>query len=246
MPHAEATSGSSLGSEFRAGLRFFFGNSSLRTLIIALVAALLAAGAFQALDLFFVTKNLHTPPAYYGLLETAQGLGMLLGAVVATAVTARAGITRVIWISLFALGALALVYARLTSFLPAAILLFVLGIPLAALTVACDPLILRVTPRHLIGRVIAIITPITTCAGMVGMALAGYLDSTVLRGFHADILGQPVGPIDTIFTAAGLLVLLGGWCAFVGLRGEDSPAPAESEYVARAVSRADDQAIGVH
>jgi MFS family permease len=213
--------------EFGTGVRFFFSSHKLRTLTVALVIALLGAGAFQALDLFFVTRNLHAPASNYGVLEAAQGLGMLLGAVLASMFTARAGLTRVIWSSLVVTGLLALVYARLTSFLPAAMLLFVLGIPLASISVACEPLILSLTPRELIGRVLAIIAPITTLAGMLGVALAGYLDSVVLRGFHIDVLGQHFGTIDSIFSGAGLLAVLGGFFALAGLRGRTTP-PAES------------------
>jgi hypothetical protein len=47
-------------------------------------------------------------------------------------------------------------------------LLFVMGIPLASISVACEPLILSVTPRELIGHVLAIIALITTLAAMLG------------------------------------------------------------------------------
>jgi MFS family permease len=213
--------------EFGAGVRFFVGNRKLRTLTVALVIALFGAGAFQALDLFFITRNLHAPPSNYGLLEAAQGLGMLLGAVLASIFSARTGLTRVIWSSLVTTGVLALIYARLTSFLPAAMLLFVIGIPLAFIAVAVQPLVLSLTPRDLIGRVLAVIAPITTLAGMLGVALAGYLDSVVLRSFHLEVLGQHFGPIDSIFSGAGLLAVLGGFFALAGLRGRSSP-PAES------------------
>jgi MFS family permease len=209
--------------EFGTGLRYFLGNRKLRTLTVALVIALFGAGAFQALDLFFVTRNLHAPAADYGLLDAAQGLGMLLGAVLASIFSARAGLTRVVWSALVITGLLALVYARLTSFLPAAMLVFVLGIPLASISVAVQPLVLSLTPRDLIGRVLAIITPITTLAGMLGVALTGYLDSVVLRSFHAVALGQHFGPIDSIFSAAGLLAVLGGIYALAGLRGRTVP-----------------------
>src|SRR5579871_3321574 len=231
---ATSTAKRSVAREFGAGLRFYFGNRTLRTLTIVIVIAMLGAGAFQALDIFFVTQNLHTAPAYYGLLETAQGLGMLIGAIAAGVFAARLGLTRTIWLSLVLVGALALVYARLTSFLPAAILLFVLGIPLAGISVACEPLVLRVTPRELLGRVNALLTPMTTLAGMLAAAVAGYLDSAVLRSFHAALLGQHFGPIDTIFVAAGFVALLGGLYALVGLRG--TPPSAANDEASASVS----------
>jgi len=48
--------------------------------------------------------------------------------------------------------------------------------------------------------------------------VSGVLDSTILHGFHARLLGVNVGPIDTIFSAAGLLGIAGGLYAFLNLR----------------------------
>ena len=39
---------------------------------------------------------------------------------------------------------------------------------------------------------------------------AGALVSTVLRDFHASVLGIAFGPVDTIFTGMGLLAVIGG------------------------------------
>ena len=89
-------------------------------------------------------------------------------------------------------------------------------------------MILRVTPRELLGRVNSLLTPMTTLAGMLAAALAGYLDSAVLRSFHATVLAQHFGPIDTIFAGAGFVALLGGLYALVGLRGTPPSANKEA------------------
>jgi len=39
-----------------------------------------------------------------------------------------------------------------------------------------------------------------------------------VRGFHATLLGLSLGPIDTVFTTTGLLMLAGGLYAMVNLR----------------------------
>ncbi|HEY3501280.1 MAG TPA: MFS transporter [Actinocatenispora sp.] len=71
-------------------------------------------------------------------------------------------------------------------------------------------------------------------AALAGIAVAGWLASTVLLGFHAAPLGVGFGRIDTIFLGAGLLIVAGGGYAVVALRGTDR-APAvvpEAEPVA--------------
>jgi len=55
--------------DFREGLRFLTKTPILLTLLSSNVIALLGGGALYALDIFFVTQNLHTPAALYGLLE---------------------------------------------------------------------------------------------------------------------------------------------------------------------------------
>lgn len=202
------------GREFGIGLRFFFRSQVSKTILIAGVIVLFGAGAINALDIFFVTQNLHASIPEYGVLSAAGGVGLLVGSILAAIFAARIGYGRVVWSSLIALGALMLVYARLTSFWPAIALIALVGVPNAALNVAITPLLLLVTPRALVGRVMAILTPIINMASLAGMALAGYLASVTLVDFHAEALGFTFGPVDTIFMAGGLIALLGGvYCA---------------------------------
>lgn len=71
---------------------------------------------------------------------------------------------------------------------------------------------------YFIGRVTAVYVPAFNLVAMLSVAIAGYLDSTVLRNFHATILGVSIGPIDTIFTGTGILIVIGGLYAMVRLR----------------------------
>jgi MFS family permease len=236
VSHADPRAERHFWRELGEGLRFFLRSRVLRTLMIAYAIAMLGGGILNALDIFFTTQNLHTPLALYGLLNTALALGLIVGAILASVFAQRIGLGRTIWIALVALGVLVLVYARLTSFVPAAVLLALLGIPLASLEVAGGPLVLRTAPRELVGRVTSLLNPIVILAGLVGTALAGYLDGAVLRGFHFTTLGVTIGPVDTIYTAAGVLVLAGGLYAWVGLRGNakrrSSPEEARMAEIA--------------
>jgi hypothetical protein len=80
------------------------------------------------------------------------------------------------------------------------------------------PLILQTTPRELIGRVSAVLLPVVSLATIVSMVVAGLLVSTYLQGFHAHLLGIPFGPVDTIFTASGVIAFFAGVYAFVSFR----------------------------
>jgi MFS family permease len=202
------------GREFLAGLRFFVRSQVSKTILIAGVIVLFGAGAINALDIFFATRNLNASIPEYGVLSASAGVGLLLGSILAAIFAGRIGYGRVVWLSLITMGALMLVYARMTSLWPAVAVVVLIGIPNAALNVAITPLLLLVTPRALVGRSMAILTPAINVASLAGMALAGYLASVTLVDFHQEALGFTFGPVDTIFMAGGLIALLGGvYCA---------------------------------
>jgi MFS family permease len=205
--------------EFGQGIRFYAGNRVLMTMLISVTLVMAGAGALNALGIFFVTHNLHTPVSFFGFLSSVLGAGSIVGAALASAWAQRLGLTRTFWLSLVAAGVLVLIYARLTSLVPALVVLFLIGLVTTAVDVAAGPLVLNVTPRELVGRVAALLNPALTLVTMLSIAVAGYLYSTVLQNFHATLVGITFGPIDTIFTVTGILVVAGGLYAMVNLRG---------------------------
>jgi MFS family permease len=212
--------------EFLAGLRFAFGNRVLRTILLATMVTLFGSSAVNALDVFFLTANLHAPAGQLGLLGGATGVGVLVGAPIAGWIAGRLGVPRTFWLATLVAGVLILGFARLTGLVPALVVLAVLGLPGAGINIAIGPILLHVTPRELVGRVSAIFTPLSNLAALLSVALAGYLASTVLRDFHATLLGLTLGPIDTIYTVAGLLIVVAGLYAAVNLRALTMDAPA--------------------
>jgi MFS family permease len=215
-PAAEAPAG--FLRELRAGLRFYFGNRVLVTLLVAGMLTLVAFGTVNTLDVFFVTQNLRAAPGLYGVLTSVEGIGLIAGAVFAAAFAERLGVARVFGLSLLGWGALLLVYARLTSVGPALVLMGLTGFLLSTAQVAESPLFMHVTPPQFLGRAYAVFAPAISAAELVGIGLSGYLDSIVLRGLHARELGVAVGPVDTIFSVVGLSILAAGIFALVNLR----------------------------
>ena len=218
--------------EWVQGVRFYFGNHVLTALLVAAVIAIFGAGALNALGVFFVTQNLRAAPTIYGVFDSVYAVGALLGAVLGGVFAQRIGLTRLVWLSLLLLGVCILVYSRLTSVPPALAVLFVAGIPQATLNIAIGPLVLRVTPRELLGRVMAVLNPMITGASLASIAIAGYLASTALHGFHARVAGLELGPLDTIFGVAGLLVVVGALYAAIALRAAGGEAAAQSLPIA--------------
>jgi MFS family permease len=216
----EARQIGSIRKEFQEGLRFALSHNVIRPLLVAMFITMLGAGTINALTVFFFTDNLHAPLTYLGLMDAFFGIGIIVGAVITGVFAERFGLERVLSWSIFAAGILFLVIARMTSLAPAMALIGVMGICQAAISVVVGPLVLKVTPRNLIGRVAAIMNPTSTLAMLISSVLGGYLASTVLVGLHTTILGTTFGPIDTIFTGAGVLIVLAGFYLMRNLRKE--------------------------
>ena len=196
--------------EFTDGVQFLMNSPVLRTMLGVAVVVMLGAGAFNALGIFFLTENLHAAPTLFGLVGTTFGGGMLVGSIVSSVVAPRIGLARVFAWATIAVGILILVLARLNSFLPGLAVIFILGTAMPALQVTLGPMMLKVTPRELVGRIVSVMGPVTSAAEMISVLLAGFLSSTVLKDFHKRIAGIAFGPYDTVLTVAGILALLGG------------------------------------
>jgi MFS family permease len=232
-PHTEAPSNPSSEKkrfypEFAFGLRFLFSSRILRAMLVATVIYTVGTSAVSALNIFFITGNLHTPSALYGFAAAALGIGSLVGSIVGSTFVKRLGLERVFWGSLLAIGVCILVYARLPFFALAVAVLFLLGIPSGTLNVAAGPLYFRVTPRDVLARTTAVRVSMAAIAGLVGATLAGYLDSTVLINLHATVFGVVFSSVDTIILGGGVLVVIGGLYAMKNVHG----APSLSETVA--------------
>ncbi len=209
----------SFSREFLEGLRFFAHSRVLVTILVTGVIVLLGAGAFTALNIFFVTQNLHASASIYGVVGSVAGLGAIVGAVFATVFVQRLGVVRVFWVSVLMVGVVVLLFARMTSVIPALVLAFLVGFANTPINVTMMPLLLYATPQKLIGRVTAVLSTMISAASILSIVLAGYLDSTVLRDFHMTVWGIVFGPVDTIFTGAGILAVFAGFYAMVNLRG---------------------------
>ncbi len=195
--------------EFFQGLSFAVRNKFISTLIVVACVIMFGAAAINSLDIFFVLQNLHAPVKLYGLLSTAMGVGLIGGAVLVTTLAQRIGLVRTLNLSLLGVSAAIFAYARMTTFTPAALITDRGGGLPGRINAVLGPILLRVTPRELVGRVSGIINPATAVAQMLGTILSGYLASDVLANFHASLLGMQFGQIDTILTGGAVIGIFG-------------------------------------
>ncbi|MFC1401207.1 MULTISPECIES: MFS transporter [Streptacidiphilus] len=227
----------SLGREFVEGLRFFAGNRILVALLTVAVIVQCGTGAMNALDVFFVTENLRTAPNLFGFMSTAFGVGAIAGSLWSGRVVQRLGARATIWLALLLTGMLFVGYSRQTHFWSGLVLLTACSIPVAMVNTALGPLLLQATPQEYLGRTMAVFNPVNQLASTFSVIAAGWLASTLLQDFHADLGGLHVGPVDTVFSVSGLLIVLAAGYAFLALphgsgrTGTGAEAEAEPDPV---------------
>jgi MFS family permease len=201
-----------LAAELREGIQLILSNRVLRALLVAGMLISVGFGALETLGIFFLHGNLHAHTALFGFLAGAQGAGTLAGAVIGGPLAERTGTARLLWRMAVLLGLMFVLFSRLTSFVPALIVLFLVGAIFAVLEVAETPLLLRAVPRTHIGRVVALLLPMYGLASAASSLLAGWL-AGALSGLHLSFGGMVFGPVDTILGVAGLAVIAGGLSA---------------------------------
>lgn len=217
-----------LWREYVGGLGHFARNRVLRVLAGSTCVYMLGVGAVNALNVFFVADSLHAQPRWLGILEAGFGIGSIAGAFLARRVVHALGESRTYAFGIVATGVITVCYSRSGSLTVAVVLLAAAGVPLAWVNVVSGPIILRAAPPELIGRVNSLMSPLTYLTSMISMALAGLLDSTLFRDFHARFLGSDFHGADTIFAASGLLVVAAGVTAAAGLRTMADTSPVSA------------------
>jgi MFS family permease len=175
-----------------------------------MLIVMLGGGALNALDVFFVIQNLHVAAPQLGTISAVYGAGAVLGALLLAGLSQRIQPAVVFWLSLAGLGVTFVVYSRLSAFVAALAVMFIAGFPQAGLSIGLGPIIMKVTPREVLGRVSSIFGPAINLMAMISAGIAGLLDSTILRNLDLRVAGMEFRAVDSIFLCSGLLMLLGG------------------------------------
>ena len=196
--------------DFVAGFGYVLKHNVLRTILVSEILTWLGLGALQTLGYFFITENLKASPSVYGLFGADFGFGAIAGALVVTFFGEKIGLPRILWSGLILSGLFVTLLSHLTSLAFALIAAFFFGLTATAIIVSSGALALRATSREFVGRVTAVINPLGKLAALISVGIAGYLVSSVLQGFHANVFNIDFGPVNTVFTGMGLLAVAGG------------------------------------
>jgi MFS family permease len=220
-----------LRDEFADGLRLFARSRLLVAMLLVAVISQLSTGALNALNVFFVTGNLHVPGSRYGYLGTAIGIGTIVGALFGGRVMRRLGMRATISAGAVLGGVFIIAYSRQSVFAAGLAFFFLLAVPFGVMNTAMTPVLMGAVPKEYLGRMMAVFNPVQQIGSMLSVVAAGWIASSVLRNFSGTFAGLRFGPIDVIFAGSGVLMIAAGACAAFAFRPrvmlpEDSPEPA--------------------
>lgn len=239
---ASAHSRPGLWGELADGLRLFVRNRLLVVVLLVALISQLSTGALNALNVFFVTRNLHVSGSTYGYLGAAVGIGTIVGALCAGRVIRRLGMRTTVGAGALLSGVFIVAYSFQSVFAIAIALFFLLAVPFGVINTAMTPLLLGAVPKEYLGRMMAVFNPVLQLGSMVSVVAAGWIVGSALRNFSATFAGLRFESIDVTFAGSGVLMIAAGAYAAFALRPgltrrEDPPESATPDAPAAATSR---------
>jgi Na+/melibiose symporter-like transporter len=185
-----------------AGARHILHTTGLRRIVTVTGLAMLVVGFAETIIFAVLQFGLHRPPAFFGVLSTAQGVGAIAGALTAAAALRRIGDGRTlgVGIMLFAIGDGLLLIPVLA---PVLVGFLIAGAGISWAIVAFGTAVQLRTPLDLQGRVYSaadmlVGVPQTLSIGL-GAALIAVVDYRVL----IVVMGVVVGACGVFMAAAG-------------------------------------------
>jgi DHA3 family macrolide efflux protein-like MFS transporter len=192
------------------GFSFTMRHSTLVGIVVTLLVALLGVGAIEVLFVPYLQSDFGAGPEGLGFVQTAQGLGMLVGSVLLGYLAARFRLTRIIAWSTSVLGASVALCGLASHFLLIPLCTFVAGLSLAPLNAALSTLMQRIVPDEKLGRVSSVVDTTMTLSYLLSMGTAASL---------GDALG-----IRGVFVGAGLVTALAALPALVMMKEPGMPS----------------------
>ncbi|HEV3328704.1 MAG TPA: MFS transporter [Acidimicrobiales bacterium] len=175
VPDRAATPGSSR-SEALAGIRLILGNPMLRSIMALVTCFVLAIGAINVVEIYFITTALHAGARGYGLLGASMGIGMLVTAACSGRLAKRFTRPERLFVAGCVGLCVGLLCFGLTSQLwEAVVLLLFVGASNALVNVNAMVLFTRSSTDAIRGRVFSAIQGTVSAAQIAALAIGGLL-----------------------------------------------------------------------
>ncbi len=178
VPPASPTE-SAIATELLAGFRAIASDRKLQVVIGLTGAQMLVAGALEVVIVVDAIRLLHAGNAGVGWLNTALGIGGLLGGLVGVALTARKRLAGDFRLGLAIFGVALALLAASNAYALALVLFAVMGIGSTLVDVTGLTLLQRAAPPHVLGRVFGVLQSLMLATLAVGSLVTPLLISSL-------------------------------------------------------------------
>lgn len=183
-------------SELVEGLRVMIRSRWLSGVLVGAALAMFGLGAVNGLIVPFVVGDIGLSESWFGLLEGAQALGVVVAGTLTAVLSARFRPSNLISGGLVTLGVLVAGFSLATGVIGLTLLMLAVGLAVAPVQASASTILQREAPSRLLGRAASALSAGTTGAQVGSLAIAGAL---------ASVLG-----VRTVFAVAGAVVVLAG------------------------------------
>lgn len=159
--------------ELRTGFDTLWHHRAIRFVILAMVGAIFAVGAFDALAAVYVRDVLAAQSKAFGAIVAVVGGGTILGSLVIGKFGQGWPRVLLVVLGIFGLGVGVGLLALSSSLVPALLASLCLGFAVAGVLVPAQTLLQEETPHAVLGRVSSTSAAMVTVSQLVAVALAG-------------------------------------------------------------------------
>lgn len=164
-----------LWQEMKSGIRYVLAKRELRLLGICFMAAGLAIGLMQPLNIFLVTERLGLAKEHLQWLLTVNGVGMILGGAVTMGFSKKIPPAKLLVIGMLVNAIGVGIIGLSTTLWITLVTEFFCGLFMPCIQIGINTLILQNTDSDFIGRVNGTLSPLFTGSMVVTMSIAGSL-----------------------------------------------------------------------
>jgi MFS transporter, DHA3 family, macrolide efflux protein len=199
--------------EFKEGVSFLFGNPTMRSVLNLMTVVMLGVGAINVLWIPYLRTVFEVGPEGIGIVDSAQGFGMVIGGLALGAVSAVLKKPIIVGAGIMIVGVGFGAMGLAPSFAIIVIINVIVGTAMVPSQSVLYTMMQIAVPDQKRGRVSSGLSAVTTAASLASMAAASLL---------GDIIGFRI-----IFIVCGLITVFGGLVGMMGLmKNEREPLPA--------------------
>jgi MFS family permease len=199
--------------DMKSGFRVMIGSRPLRAVLIAAAVAMLGLGATNVLLVPFIVEDLMVSEAYFGLIEFAQVLAMVIAGSVVALMAAKIRPAALVSIGLIGVGLTISAMALPDALWQVLIILFFAGLAVTPTQAGVSTLTQTLIEDSMRGRVGGALNALISAATVASMGLAG-------------VAAAAIG-VRNVFLVSGVISGMAGVLAWVMLKGVGAQSTRE-------------------